>query len=592
MKTIAFILIILCTGIVFAQETREVNSTIKKVTVYTRGAQIESEANLLLSPGRMTLKLTGLSPYIKKESIRVTGNSSFTILNVQHQTDYINELDKSRETAVLKNKFEETQDKIEDEEIRIKIMQQKLDFLYANKEITGKEQAVNPETFKTLNTLYGDNIEFLNLEILKRQRVISEYKKELDKMNNQIISLNTGVSLPSGTILLTIETKQNKNTTILFSYLVDNASWYPSYDIRFNGTNKPLGITYKANINQNTGVDWKDVKIALSTAKTNLSAQIPEFNPDYIQYQDISTGLQGRVAGLQVTEAGAPGTADQIAIRGISSTNNGTPLYVVDGVTRSDISSIDPDDIAEVKVLKDASSTAMYGNRAANGVVLVTTKKDKENYSALPVILTKRETANEYEVDNIQTILSNDKAVTVNYRESELNAEFNYQSIPAYAENVFLIGRIPDWYKAEFIDGEANIYLENSFVGKSTINTKQFSDTLEISFGIDNNLSIERKKVSEFSESKVIGSTIKETVGYKITIRNNKNYPVTTIITDQVPVSNIKDVQVDTLELSGGSLNSESGKLSWNVKLNANESKEIIIKYSVKYPKGRRVILE
>ncbi|HLO57859.1 MAG TPA: DUF4139 domain-containing protein [Bacteroidales bacterium] len=594
MKKIVFAVFILCVGKAYAQETREVNSTIKKVTVYTRGAQIESEANLVLTPGRLTLKFTGLSPYIKKESIRVTGNGSFTILNVQQQTDYINELDKNTEIANLKNEYTETQYKIEDEEVRIKIMQKKLDFLDANKDITGKEQAVNPETFKTLNNLYGDNVEFLNLEILKRQRVISDYKKELDKLNNQIISLNTSGNLPSGTIVLTIDAKQNKNTAILFSYLVDNASWYPSYDIRFNGTDKPLAVSYKATINQNTGVDWKNVRIALSTAKTDLSAQIPEFSPYYLQfYNPVVLALQGRVAGIQVMEDSAPGTSEQVKVRGINSYNRDySPLYVVDGEPISDISALSPDDIAEMKVLKDASATAIYGNRAANGVILVTTKKGREESSAPPVVITKRETSNEYEVDELQTIQSNNTPVTVNFKESQLQAEFDYQSLPANAENVFLIAKIPEWYKAEFINGESNIYLENTYVGQTTINTEEFSDTLELSFGIDNNISIKREKVSAFSESRIIGSNKKETLGYKISIRNNKSYPVSAEVIDQIPVSNQKDIQVEILEISGGVLDSESGKLSWNVKLNPNESKELIIKYSVKYPKDKRVVLE
>ena len=97
------------------------------------------------------------------------------------------------------------------------------------------------------------------------------------------------------------------------------------------------------------------------------------------------------------------------------------------------------------------------------------------------------------------------------------------------------------------MDGEANIYLENSYVGKSEINTRQFKDTLELSFGIDNNISVKRERMTEFTENQFIGSNRKETRAYKLTIRNNKSYPVTAKITDQIPVSTSKEIQVETL---------------------------------------------
>ena len=158
----------------FGQVEKEIASKIKKVTVFTKGAQIEREASVSIQAGQMIIKLTGLSPYIIKESIRIDGDGSYTILTVQHQNDYLNELNKSKEIETLKNEIEELQLKIEDEEAWINIIKDKLDFLYSNKDIAGKEQSINPETFKSLNTIYGNNIELLNLDLLKRQRKITD----------------------------------------------------------------------------------------------------------------------------------------------------------------------------------------------------------------------------------------------------------------------------------------------------------------------------------------------------------------------------------------------------------------------------------
>ncbi|TFH38760.1 MAG: mucoidy inhibitor MuiA family protein, partial [Bacteroidia bacterium] len=275
-----------------------------------------------------------------------------------------------------------------------------------------------------------------------------------------------------------------------------------------------------------------------------------------------------------------------------SVTGENKPLYVVDGVPREDISYLNQDQIATIDVLKDASATALYGSRGANGVILVTTKTDGGD-SYIPLTITsRREVSNEYFVETPQSIQSNNKSSTIVFKETKLNSAFEYQAVPLLSEHAFLIGKLGDWYKTDLLDGEANIYLENSYVGKSYINTEQFTDTLELSFGVDNNISVKREKLTDFSQSQFIGTNRKVTVAYKISIRNNKTYPVTAKITDQVPVSTIKEIQVETIDLTGGMLNNDTGEVNWELELKPNETIDLIIKYSVKYPKDKKVIID
>ena len=596
-------LLIVYSTLLLCQADKEITSTIKNITIYTQGAQIENEATVQLQQGQMVLKFIGLSPYIKKESVRIEGDGLFTIQNVQHQNDFVNELEKNSETAAIRTKIEEFQNKIEYEQTLINILIDKMDFLKTNKEVTGKDQAINPDVFNSLNLIYGSNIESLTLEKLKKERLLKEYNKEINKLNYQLNYLNNRIDLPSGTIIVSIDAKQSKSSKIILSYLVDNARWYPSYDIRFISIDKPLIVTYKANISQNTGVDWTNVNIVLSTAKTNISAQIPTLSPFYLQFYypeyDVSTALQGRVAGVQVSESpDAIRENNMISIRGVSTLDgNNKPLYVVDGVPRDDISYLNPDEIGSIEVLKDASATAIYGSKGSNGVVLVTTKSrdndvEEENTSLPLTVTSRREISNEYSIETPQTIISNDKANTIIFKETKLNSTFEYQTIPLLTEHVFLVGKINDWYKTDLLDGEANIYLENSYVGKSMINTQQFKDTLDISFGVDNNINVKREKLTDFSESQLIGANRKVTMAYKLTLRNNKTYPVSAKVFDQIPVTTIKDIQVETIDITGGKQNVNTGMVEWDLELQPNEVKDLIIKYSVKYPKDKNVIIE
>jgi uncharacterized protein (TIGR02231 family) len=518
---------------VSGQAPMETTSTIKKVTVYPQGAQIERTASVAIPQGQSVVRLTGLSPYIRPTTIRIEGDGTFTILNVQHQNDYLNELSYSKEIQEIREKIDALKIKTEDEELRIKIAREKLEFLNANKNIGGKDKAVDPEIFKSLNAIYGNNVELLNLEILKRQRETGELQKEITRLSNQLNALNNKAQLPSGIILVSVESRQPGNVKINFSYMVDNASWSPTYDIRFTSPDKPLTIAYKANIIQNTGIDWKGVKLLLSTASTSQSAQIPLFSPWYLTFYEVQSRF-----------------------------------YLQEVNTKSSESYVDMD------------------------MVTAPAAMPTENLSIPVTSVNNRVTSSEYVVEIPQNIRTSAENNTLKYLEREVDAQFEYQAIPKMAENVYLIGRIPDWYKTDLQDGEVNVYLENSYVGKSSVNTREFGDTLSISFGIDNNISIKRKKLTDFTENQFIGSNRKETKGYRITCRNNKSYPVTVKVTDQIPVSTHKDIQVEALELSGGTLEPETGKITWNLKLKEGEARDVIIKYSVKYPKEKRVIVE
>ncbi len=116
-------------------------------------------------------------------------------------------------------------------------------------------------------------------------------------------------------------------------------------------------------------------KASVTGAISSVSAK--EINTQPVV--SVSQALQGRIAGVTVVNNGAPGEAPLIRIRGVGTINNASPLFVVDGFPTSDLNSFNPKDIESVDVLKDASAAAIYGSRAANGVVLITTKRGANN---------------------------------------------------------------------------------------------------------------------------------------------------------------------------------------------------------------------
>ena len=118
----------------------------------------------------------------------------------------------------------------------------------------------------------------------------------------------------------------------------------------------------------------KDLTSPITVVKGDELLSTPSTSP--------MSAIQGKVAGVNVVNSGAPGAGPRVSIRGNGSFTNSSPLYVVDGMFYDDINFLNNSDIQEMSVLKDASAAAIYGVRAANGVVIITTKKGKRNQNA------------------------------------------------------------------------------------------------------------------------------------------------------------------------------------------------------------------
>ncbi|MFD1602191.1 SusC/RagA family TonB-linked outer membrane protein [Flavobacterium artemisiae] len=167
----------------------------------------------------------------------------------------------------------------------------------------------------------------------------------------------------------------NKNATLIFSFI-----GFDDQPVKLDGTKTNLSIKLQSgttNLEQVVVVGYgKGSRKNLTTAVTSIKAE--ELNRGAIS--DVGQLLQGKVSGLNISSSGDPTKSASVVLRGASTLNSSQgPFYVIDGVPGVDISIISPDDIATIDVLKDAAATAIYGNRAANGVIMVTTKKGSKD---------------------------------------------------------------------------------------------------------------------------------------------------------------------------------------------------------------------
>ncbi|HPW86277.1 MAG TPA: DUF4139 domain-containing protein, partial [Chitinophagales bacterium] len=206
------------------------------------------------------------------------------------------------------------------------------------------------------------------------------------------------------------------------------------------------------------------------------------------------------------------------------------------------------------------------------------------------VVIQEGDMANEYVIQTLQDVESDNKEHIVGIQEISMPAVFSYHTVPKLDMNAYLLARVTDWAKYNLLAGEANIFFDDNYVGKSYLNPNVSADTLLISLGRDEKISVKRVKLNDYSAKKLLSNNIRETKAFETTIKNNKNTPVEIELLDQYPISKNAQIEVTLEEASGAQVTEAYGKLLWKLKLAPNETRKIKMVYSIKYPKDKQVV--
>ena len=422
------------------------------------------------------------------------------------------------------------------------------------------------------------------------------YNLQASKINNQINEEQKKNVQSAGRVILQLAAAVNGEAEFTVTYLTPNASWVPYYDLKIENIKSPVQIFYKAKINQTTGLDWKKVKLSLSTSSPRSYETAPILSSWFLSYinpvsmMEKDMNLRNTVPGLQMNKSSLEEVVatgySAVKIRGNSSLqNNGSPLYIVNNaeMTAEDYNQINPSAIKSINVITADKATAIYGSRASNGVIVVTLKDGLEDY----VSVTNNELDVTYDIDLLYDVPTNGKPQLATLKQERMEAVYKYYSVPKLDKEVFLLAEISDWEKLNLLPGEANIIFEGTYIGKSFIDPNTTSDTLNLTLGKDKRVVVKREKLADFSSIKFWGNNTQQVITYELTVKNNKKDPITFILKDQYPLSTNKEIEVDLLDSAGAAVNAEIAVLTWKLQLAPGESKKVRISYSVKYPKGK-----
>ena len=536
-----------------AETEKTIKSKPEKIIVYTQGAQVHRNTLVNLVAGQNTIIFSGLENCINASAIQASGNGNFIIADIQHEVHYP-EFDKAKLNGDVRYKklLKQVNDSLQELNYLIEDITYKSDALSTEKNVLLNYSLYKGQSKRDSIASLKDGLNYLREKLyninteqlkLKREREKLEAKKII--LNERIVNVSRELTNQNNTgeveqvdyrILVHVIADQATQATVSLNYYITNAGWTPSYDLRAMSNEQNVKLTYKAQIHQESGIDWGNVKLVLSTANPNRSYNIPSLSPWYLGYNPYK---QNNNKDSRVLSAPAAGAG-----------------YSDNAKKADDFSDL------EQEQKEIAAQNAYYYTSVSENVI-----------------------ETEYEIKLNYNIPSDGKEHFAAIMVKDLKTNYRYKAIPKLNNNVYLTAVLSDWEDAITMGGEASIYYDGSYVGNTSLLPGGTEDTIQLSLGIDKNIAIKRQKIKEKCSQKVLDNDILHQYTYEITMKNSRATKIDIEVEDQLPLAQDKSVVVDRKELSGAKYDEVTGILKWRSTIQAKDSKKLTLMYQVKAPK-------
>lgn len=524
---------------VFANEitsvgpTKPLNYNIKlnQATIFLRGAELDNNVTLNLPAGQSEVVLSNIANNIDPKSLSISIDNDDVIINTINVKKIPIAPSYPSAIAVLMEKQKDINKRIEVLNININVGDEQIALLKDQSFFGYGETQSLEHSSQKFDFISQKMTSILNQQKAAREE-IAELTEKLEELNRQLEIDMPIIAKEKTQIVLSLGTSKNLTSKMRISYITPDAGWSPAYDIRSQGMDKPILLTYKADVIQNTGLNWDKVKLVLTSTNPSLNITAPTLSPWYLSLYNNTAKFRNSNMDMKMAMP-AP----------VSEAMNEAPREQLSkGITR-------------------------YVTTNNNGINLSHT-------IALPYTLKNSTEPN--------TLVINQKEVVADYR---------YLTTPKLVEEVYLQAEVKDWENLNLLNGRANIYYMNSFVGNSYINTNELTELLSIPFGIDKNIQISRINNEKIRKEPIfIGTTIEQKESYTIKVRNTYNSPVKVTIYDQLPLSQENNINVADAVYKDGVLDKDTGEIKWNITLGAKEEKSLPLNYTLSYPKNRQIM--
>ena len=432
---------ILPTALIAQEHVAVIPSAISGVTVFLKGAEVQRTGAVTLKEGAQQIVFENLPQRINPQSIQVSGTGKFTILGVTHRTNYLQPAEKTKEVVALEDSLRLLNEDIAQQGAALTVIKEEQDMLKANRYIGGANTGVKLADIKAFSDYFGARLSVLSKRKVNLEAEWQKLKERAERIKKQLEELQQRPQTPTSEIVVDLAAPAATKATLTASYLAYDAGWTPAYDLRSAEVNQPVKLIYKAYVHQSTGEAWTAVKPVFSTGNPTLNQTKPTLMPWYLSfYEDIV-----------------------IMAYGTSRQKNRTAKLE------------EPQAEVLFKVAETPAQTAADYTRVSESQTNV-----------------------EFIVDVPYTIVSDGQEHAVELATHTLPAKYEYHAVRKLEKDVFLIAKITGWESLNLLSGQANLFFEDKYVGKSHIETRQTDDTLTLSLGRDKNITVTRIRKKDF----------------------------------------------------------------------------------------------
>jgi uncharacterized protein (TIGR02231 family) len=584
-NTMKRILVTILSGLIFftaqAVETEKpLKSKPEKVTVYLQGAQVFRSGTVSVPQGQSVIVFEGLENAIDAQSIQASSGGNCMVTETQYilhypelQTLKVNGNVKFVKTLRLLNDSLTLLDyEIESISDQREVLNTEKNVLLNHHLYKGDSKKDSLELLKNGLAFLREKLNNINSELLKLKKeearlqlkinAINERKEQIESEQSNKEIASDEENKPDYRIVVTVLAEAPATILIGINYFVPNAGWAPMYDLRTENVDKPLQLTYKATVFQNTGADWKDVKLTLSTANPKQSFDIPDLNPYFVDlYRNAAPKKQASAVTGALNSNFGLGYSNNVTINNSTTLSAPNNWGTVNGATSSIV---------------------------VPGQDLVISQQEAFEY----VTMDENMVQAEFEIKLAYSIPSDNKNHYVSILNKELKTNYVHKTIPKLDLKAYLTARITNYEELNLLPGKANVYFGGTFVGKTFLQTGDTGDTLELSLGQDKNVTVKRCKIKDRSKEKILDNDKHYDVAYEIIVKNGNAKSIDMEVIDQVPLSKNDQITVADINANGAKHDEATGELRWRNSIKSKEHKRHAFSFTVKAPKDMQLVVK
>ena len=535
-------LFLLSANLFFAQKPIYTKAKVTAVKVYRNSAELQNTVSFSIPSGISEIVIGNISEEINEKTIQIGVNSkNISILSSQFTSDYSTDFKMDTTNPQIKkvnDSIKIVENLISKNRIELDANKKAVELLDKNQTVLVGSNSSNVAQLTQLTEFYTNKRIELENKLVSLKTKGDDLSKKLSRLKSSLKTKEQkeAEEFADGVIVLKLMSPTAGNIKLNINYLTDNVSWKPYYEIKAEKISAPLDVTFKAIVKQNTGLDWKGVKLTLINGNSSRNNYAPTVSPWFIYARSPKEReIQREEASLIKTRAVA--SKAEYADKDIAL-----------------------DDRAEVVAV---------------------------GYAGFNVNTNELNTS--YDIDIPYDILSNNEDHLISLYQQKIPADYQYFTAPNYRREAYLLAKVKDFSKYHLVSAPASVIFEDMYIGETRVSPDQTNNEMNITLGNDPKISIRREDIQDKSGEKFLSSYREKVVTYDLIIKNNKKEQISMEIKDRFPLSNNEAVKIEVLDKSGAAKDDEKGFLTWNIKLSPSETKKLRVSYKVRYPKDYTV---